>query len=146
MKTKLHSSHLGVQGCLHRARDAFYWPRMNAEIEEYVSKCHICNMFQPEQPKKPLVSHPFPSRPWEAIAKDMFELHGKHYLVTVDCFSNFAEVNRLYSTTSREVITKLKNHVCRHRIPDHIVTDNGPQYSSDGFRKFAEHYQAHPLT
>ena len=45
----------------------------------------------------------FPSQPWKAIASDMIELHEKHYLVTVDYFSNFAEVDRLYSTTSREV-------------------------------------------
>ena len=33
MKSKLHASHLRIQGCLRRAREAFYWPRMNTEVE-----------------------------------------------------------------------------------------------------------------
>ena len=36
IKRKLHSSHLGVQACRRRAREAFYWPGMYKEIEEYV--------------------------------------------------------------------------------------------------------------
>lgn len=39
MLTLIHSSHLGVEKCKHRARDVLYWPGMNAEIEDVVSKC-----------------------------------------------------------------------------------------------------------
>ena len=35
LKMKLHSSHLGVQACQRRAREASYWPGMYKEIEEY---------------------------------------------------------------------------------------------------------------
>jgi len=40
-KRKLHASHLGVQACQRQAREAFYWPGMYKEIEEYVSKCEV---------------------------------------------------------------------------------------------------------
>ena len=41
LKRKLPSSHLEVQACQRRAREAFYWPGMYKEIEEYVSKFAI---------------------------------------------------------------------------------------------------------
>ena len=140
MKSKLHASHLGIQGCLRRAREAFYWPRMNTEVEEYISKCSICNTFPTEQQKEPLMSHPVPSRPWESIATDLFELNGRHYLAATDYFSNFCEVDRLYSTMSREVINKLKSHISR------LMSDNGPQFSSEEFKKFAADYQFQHIT
>ena len=32
LKEKIHSSHLGIEGCLRRAREAIYWPNMNADM------------------------------------------------------------------------------------------------------------------
>ncbi|KAL3861519.1 hypothetical protein ACJMK2_007548, partial [Sinanodonta woodiana] len=40
---RLHSSHIGIQGCLRRAREAVYWPNMNREIENYIAKCETYN-------------------------------------------------------------------------------------------------------
>ena len=43
----------------------------------------------------------------------MFELDGKDYMITVDYFSNFWEINRLENTKSSTVIKKLKAHFAR---------------------------------
>ena len=51
---------------------------------------------------------------------------------------NFWEVDRLYNTKSSTVIKKLKAHLARYGIPKQLVTDNGPQFVSDEFRKFTE--------
>ena len=39
----------------------------------------------------------------------------------------------LHSTTSNAVIRKLKEHFTRYRICSKIISDNGPQLSSDEF-------------
>ena len=72
------------------------------------------------------MSSPVPTLPRESIATDLFELRGKDYLVTVDYYSNFIEVDRLYSKTSTEVTHKLKAHMTRYGIPERVVSDNGP--------------------
>jgi len=36
MMEKVHSSHLGIEGCLRRAREVFYWPRLNAELKDFI--------------------------------------------------------------------------------------------------------------
>ena len=66
--------------------------------------------------------------------------------MTVDYYSNFIEIDRLYNTTSSEVIHKLKAHMARHGIPEHVVSDNGPQYNSDEFRRFAMTYEFEHVT
>jgi len=37
----IHQSHIGIEGCLRRAREHVYWPRMNADIKDYMSACEI---------------------------------------------------------------------------------------------------------
>ena len=52
MMNKVHASHLGIQGCLRRAKEAFYWPGIYKQITEFISKCSICNSHKPEQQKQ----------------------------------------------------------------------------------------------
>ena len=49
------------------------------------------------------------------VAADLFELNGKSYLVTVDYFSDFFELDHLRSTSSVYVIKKLKGHFPRKK-------------------------------
>ncbi len=119
---------------------------MNKDIEELLAKCNICAQYRAANQKEPLMSSPVRTRPWESIATDLFELTGKDYLVTVDYYSNFIEVDRLYSKTSTEVIHKLKAHMARYGIPERVVSDNGPQYSSSEFQDFATKYEFEHVT
>ena len=50
---------------------------------------------------------------------------------------HFIEVARLTSLTSRAAIKELKGIFARHGIPDVLVTDNGPNFSSAEFSVFA---------
>ena len=90
MIERLHFNHAGVQATLRRARDVFYWPRMNRDIEKCVASCGVCSRYQSAPPKEPLKSYPIPARPWQYIGTDLCQLHGKDYLVTVDYYSNSA--------------------------------------------------------
>lgn len=140
MKQAVHSTHLGMEGCLKRARESLYWPGMNAEIRQFIEQCETCQMFQPDQPKEKLMSHPIPSRPWEKIGTDIFQHEDKYYLVTVDYLTNFMEIDRLENLTSHQVIRKLKSHFARYGIPCTVISDNGTQFSSDTFTKFAQEW------
>ena len=92
------------------------------------------------------MSHEVPSRPWEKIATDIFTLDGKDYLVTIDCYSNFWEVDRLPNTKASTTILKLKSHFARYGIPDQVISDNGPQFTSDEFADFSRTWDFEHLT
>lgn len=76
----------------------------------------------------------------------MFELNGLPYLVTVDHYSNFYEIDQLPTIQSSAVIQATKQHFSRHRIPHTSITDNAAQYTSDLFKTFAKKYQFNNIT
>jgi len=67
-------------------------------------------------------------------------LNGATYLLVVDYYSRFPEVVQLRSTTSQSVINALKAIFARYGIPEILLSDNGPQYSSTEFSEFAANY------
>ena len=62
------------------------------------------------------------------------------YVVVIDHYSRFPEVAYRSGTTSNAEINKLKDIFARWGVRDEIVSDNGPQFSSDQFRKFSREY------
>ena len=69
MMDKIHSSQLDFEGCLRR--EVFYWPRMNAELKDFILKSDVCNSYKPEQRQEPLMPHEIPTRPWQKVGTDL---------------------------------------------------------------------------
>jgi transposase InsO family protein len=141
MKELIHQGHQGIEKCRKRARQSLYWPRLNHEIDEMVSKCDLCLTHRNKLSQEPLISHEIPNYPWLKLASDLFELKSRQYLLVVDYFSKFAEVALLSNPiTSQNVISSLKKMFSRHGIPKEIVSDGGPQYSAKAFKKFMKEW------
>ena len=50
IRESLHeSAHLGIDSCLHRARDTVYWPGMNVDLKQYIQYYPTCTAHQPAQ-------------------------------------------------------------------------------------------------
>jgi transposase InsO family protein len=74
------------------------------------------------------------------IGADLFQLKDSTYLVVVDYYSRYMEIQKLTSTTSAGVISALKGIFSRHGIPVEFMSDNGPQFASQEMKEFAERY------
>ena len=140
IKKRLHAGHMGINSCLRRARELVFWPGMSRDIREFIGSCDICASHALKQSAQPLSMHSTPNRPWERIACDLLTIEGRNYLVTVDCYSNFFEIDFLSDLGSSTVITKLKHHFARYGIPDIIKSDNGPQFSCTSFKEFCKNW------
>ena len=127
LKIKVHAGHQGVNSCVRRAPHLIFSPGMSSDIRAYIESCDTCATYCTRQPGHPLQTHEIPARPWQKIGTDLFTIKSRNYLVTVDYFSNFIEVDYLVETTSDAVINKLKHHFARYGIPDVVISDNGPQ-------------------
>ena len=136
----IHQPHLGEEASKHRAREVFFWPDMDKDIEKLVKSCSICNQNKPRQPSEPLKPYPAPSRPWQRIGVDIFTFHGKNYLITVDFYSGWFEIDL------PTVISKLKMQMARYGIPDVDISDNGPQFDSKQFKTFQQKWQFEHVT
>ena len=132
-----HSIHIGIEGCLRRARECLFWSRMGTELKEFISKCDVCLAHRTSQTREPLLPHEVIARPWAKLGADLCDLHGRTLLVVSDYYSNYIEVARLTSVTTQSVVRELKTVFSRFGIPEVLVTDNGPQFSSAEFQEFA---------
>ena len=79
-----------------------------------------------------------PERPWVEVGSDLFEWRNQTYLLTVDYYSKWIEVEELPSQTSFHVIKMLEKIFARFGIPEVLRTDNGPCYKSQSFFAFME--------
>lgn len=140
MLRKAHEGHLGINSCVRRARELIFWPGMSAALRLYVESCHVCAAMPVKQSKEPLIIHPAPDRPWQKVGTDIMEVEGRNYLITVDYYSKYFEVDFLADMSAATVIARLKQHCARYGIPDKIISDNGPQFACGAFKKFTEKY------
>jgi hypothetical protein len=99
------------------------------------------NTYTNDQIKELMIGRIIPTRSWQVIACDLFECQNMDYLVTLDYYSDFFEIDRLHSKLGNAIISKLKAHLARHGIPDTLISDNGPQFNGQEFAEFARKYE-----
>ena len=139
MLERLHEGHLGITKCRGLATSSMWWPGIGADIGEMVSRCTACAKHRPVC-LEPLLPSEFPKRSWERLAMDLFEFDGQTFLLVVDYYSRWIEVKHMPTQTSKRVIQRLKAIMSGHGIPEIVVSDNGPQFASEEFARFARAY------
>ena len=60
------------------------------------------------------------------------------FLIAVDVFSKWPEVVEMTSTTAAQTIKVLRVIFSHQGLPEHIVSDNGPQFVSSDFADFCK--------
>ena len=136
----LHNAHPGIVKMTALARSYVWWPGMDAEIEQMVKMCSICQRTQQATPKVPLKPWSWPDSPWKRIHIDYFgPFLGQMVLVVVDAHTKWIEaIPTGNSCSSATTINKLRCIFSTFGIPEMIVSDNGPAFSSSEFKEFIE--------
>ena len=117
MLQKIHKAHQGADSSIRRARESLFWPGMQTAIREKCLSCGLCAQYLSERPREPMKSHKIPTRPWSKISVDLFQLDGSNYLVMVDHYSDFFELDPLGgNTTANAVIRAMKRQFARYGI------------------------------
>ena len=135
----LRYGHQGIEKTRLRVRESVFWPNINKDIEQRTKSCPICQEHQPAQSPETLLPHAVPNHPWEVIGTDLFHLDGNEYLLVADYYSKFFVVKKLGTdATSNNVIRALKQIFSEHGVSTKLMSDNGTQYTSEAFIKFAK--------
>ena len=134
---KLHTGHQGVHRCKARALETVWWPCITQDVNVMVMQCQTC-IKKRHQPPEPLQATVPPERPWQRIGVDLCQVGHTQYLVVVDYLSRYLEVEAMSSTTTQHVVKTLRHLFATHGNPEELVSDNGPQFASEEFAKFAE--------
>lgn len=139
-----HAGHPGIVRMQDLIRCTYWWPAFRKHVEQYVSDCQICNSADKSAKSQqgPIEPTEYPPRPWVKVAVDiMGPFHSapqdcRYAIVMVDYYSKWPEVMFTSCVTSQSVIGFLTSVFSREGLPEEIVTDNGPQFTSVEFETY----------
>ena len=136
---ELHDNlgHLGSDRVPHLARDRFYWPRMQSDVEHHVKNTCRCIKQKPPGLKTRAPFHSIiTSSPFELVSIDFIHLEkssgGYEYvLVIVDHFTRYAQACLTRNRTAKTVADKLYNdYILRFGFPAKIHHDQGGEFEN----------------
>ena len=145
IKKRLHLSHWAQTSWCDGHASASLVRNGSWNHKQLADDCEACQTLAAAQQKETLM--PIESiLPWEKIGADLFSWSGKDYLLTIDYFSGWWEVDQLNDTTATAVIRVLKAHFGRWGIPSTLISDNGPQFTAAQFQTFLSEWEIHHHT
>ena len=136
---ELHGTHPGISRMKSLARQYVWWPGMDADLERKVKECSACQSAQKSPPCMPLHPWEWPHKPWLRIHADYAgPFQGRTLLILVDAHSKWMDVHITSSATSAVTIEKMRSSFATLGLPEIMVTDNGPAFTSMEFAQFMQ--------
>ena len=119
------------------ARGYVWWIKLDKDIEQLVKLCRHCQAVRNNPPVAPLHPWIWPSEPWKRIHIDFAGLFcGRTFLVIVDNYSKWPEIIQMKLTTTAATVLQLCKLFSAYGLPEQLVSDNRPQFSSTEFLEF----------
>lgn len=142
------SAHMGVHKTLARIAQSYYWPKLAADVKEYVQNCEKCKGSKNHTTiKHTMLTPKSASEPWELIAVDYLgpltrSKQGNMYiLVIIDVFSKFVQLFPLKNTETKGLIKILIENIFNvYGTPKTLISDNGPQFTSNKFQELLKEH------
>jgi len=141
--------HEGTEKTVARLKESYHWPGMWNDVNEYVKTCLECQCFRPMPIPKNLSNKSSPvERPFVRVGLDIVgplpltRSENQYLIVLVDYTTKWVEASPLKHIESKDVINFLKDVFARHGVPEIIITDNGPQFTSDITKAMIDLYGA----
>lgn len=148
------SGHAGVRRMTYNIKRKFYWPGLDNDVKNFVSKCTTCQkMKHCKYVKEPMEITTTASHAFEKIFLDLVgpldgDLEGNCYILTIQCeLSKFVEA---YPLKNKETVTVAKEFVnkfiLRFGVPDTIATDRGTEFVSSTMEQVCKLLKIEKLT
>lgn len=117
-----------------RARQTIFWPVISNDITLFTESCQCCQERLPRQQKEALCDPP-PTRVFEDVSADLFQLRSLHVLVNADRLSGWPVVHQwCHDPSSREAVQMVEENFVQLGVPVRMRSDNGPQFDVQIFQ------------
>ena len=125
-------------------RTGYFWPTMQGDVFELVKKCEKCQRFGNVQrlpaERMTTITSPWPFAQWgiDIVGPPPLGKGQVNFLlVAIDYFTKWVEAEALATITEARIQNFVwKNIICKFGIPLTIISNNGRQFDSQGFKDF----------
>lgn len=130
------AGHLGVDKTLELVRDRFYWPRMGAEVRDYVQSCGRCIARKTPPQKAAPLNQIVSNGPLDLVCIDFLSLEPDtqgyaNILVVTDHYTRYAQA---FPAKDQKALTVAKilceRFFVHYGLPARIHTDQGRDFES----------------
>lgn len=136
---ELHSTHMGSSKMKSLARQYFWWPKLDQDLESCSRNCNACNKIANNPCKSELIKYEQCKEVNERMHMDFLgPLDSSYYLIMMDAYSKWPEVFKVNSLSSENTVDNLREYCSRFGLPKKIISDNGKQLVSNEFEYFCE--------
>ncbi len=141
------AGHPGINATMELVANRFLWSTLHSDITQFVQKCDTCNISKSSHQRPAGLLHPLPipQRPWSHIAIDFVTdlPNSNHFTTILTIIDRFSKACRLIPLpklpTAFETAEALLQNVFRfYGLPEDIVSDRGPQFTSRVWRAFCQ--------
>lgn len=146
-ESAVESVHCGPEKLWQKLCPRFYWKRMKTDLLQFCVTCDICQKIKQSNFTKYgfLMSNPVPHSPYSSISMDfivnlpMCDEYNAIFVI-VDRLTKHANFIPTSTGLSAEDFARLfvKNVVCRFGIPENVICDRDPRWTSDFWRAVAK--------
>ena len=113
---------------------------MEADVTDYIKRCLTC-IENSNLSVETLHPHEVPPGPWVKLGMDFFQDHqGEKYLIVADYFSKFPYIYPVATSHHFKTINHIRDHFTAEGIPAIVMSDNGPPFNGDEFKRFAQEF------
>ena len=134
--------HPGESKTLELLARNYWWPRMSQYVRHYVATCNVCGRTK-NRPAiaAPLQPNEVPTKPWQIITADFIVGLPKSngFDAIFVCCNMFTKMTHFVpcndTVTVEQTVDLFQRHTfSKYGIPEQLIADRGPQFSSKLFR------------
>lgn len=131
------TNHRGINETEQRIKNLYYWPNMRGSIQKYINECDICQRTKYERNPLNLGINltPTPAKPFEVVHIDTITIQKEQFLTIIDSFSKYAQIYKLHSLNSIDIIDNLLKFFSYLGIPKKIICDNGTEFKNNNLKE-----------
>ncbi|KFD64656.1 hypothetical protein M514_23114, partial [Trichuris suis] len=139
----LHSgTHPGIRATQKLIAERFVWPKMNANVRQWVRTCITCQKYKIQRHTiSPLSKFLKPDARFDKVHLDIVgplpQSNGCKYILTcIDRYTRWPEALPLPDVTAATVAKAfVKDWISRYGVPSTLTTDRGTQFESELWRE-----------